>query len=173
VIGELELAARFLKGKVLAVTGSNGKTTTTTLLGEILQASGLPTLVGGNIGVPVIMLIESSSDASWSVLRFPASSSKAPTSFTPPSPSFSTSRRTIWTATASFEDYARAKERIFAAQTAEDALVLNADNARAAQAAAADSRVYWFSTKKPVAQGAWVEDGNVVYRPARARPRKK
>ena len=52
IIGELELAARFLKGKTLAVTGSNGKTTTTTLLGEILSAAGLPTLVGGNIGLP-------------------------------------------------------------------------------------------------------------------------
>ena len=52
VIGELELAARFLKGKMLAVTGSNGKTTTTTLLGEILAAGRLPTLVGGNIGAP-------------------------------------------------------------------------------------------------------------------------
>jgi UDP-N-acetylmuramoylalanine--D-glutamate ligase len=69
VIGELELAAHYLKGKMLAVTGSNGKTTTTTLLGEILEAGGLPTLVGGNIGVPVISLIESSTDASWSVLE--------------------------------------------------------------------------------------------------------
>src|SRR5580704_9274244 len=57
VIGELELASRFLKGKVVAITGSNGKTTTTTLVGEILKAAGLPTLVGGNIGVPVIDLI--------------------------------------------------------------------------------------------------------------------
>ena len=51
VIGELELAARFLKGKTLAVTGSNGKTTTTSLLGEILSAAGLQTLVGGNITI--------------------------------------------------------------------------------------------------------------------------
>src|SRR3974390_377216 len=69
VIGELELAARFLKGKVLAITGSNGKTTTTTLAGEILKESGLPTLVAGNIGVPVISLVEESSDATWSVLE--------------------------------------------------------------------------------------------------------
>ena len=56
VIGELELASRFLKGRVVAITGSNGKTTTTTLVGEILKAAGLPTLVGGNIGLPVIDL---------------------------------------------------------------------------------------------------------------------
>src|ERR1700683_3281225 len=54
VIGELELAARCLRGKILAVTGSNGKTTTTSLLGEILEKSGVPTQVGGNIGVPVV-----------------------------------------------------------------------------------------------------------------------
>ncbi len=52
VIGELELAARFLKGKMLAITGSNGKTTTTALVGEILKQAGIPTLVGGNIGFP-------------------------------------------------------------------------------------------------------------------------
>ncbi len=73
VIGELELASRYLKGQVVAITGSNGKTTTTTLVGEILKASGVPTLVGGNIGVPVIDLVPESSvrrrGACW---RFPA-----------------------------------------------------------------------------------------------------
>src|SRR5215813_8076031 len=56
VIGEVELAFRFLQGKVIAITGSNGKTTTTTLVGEILAKSGKKTLVGGNIGTPVISL---------------------------------------------------------------------------------------------------------------------
>src|ERR1700726_1787827 len=69
VIGELELAARFMKGKTLAITGSNGKTTTTTLVGEILKESGKPTLVGGNIGVPVVALIDESTDETWSVLE--------------------------------------------------------------------------------------------------------
>src|SRR5215472_7740303 len=68
IIGELELAARFLKSKTLAITGSNGKTTTITLVGEILKAAGLPTLVAGNIGVPVISLIDESADDSWVVL---------------------------------------------------------------------------------------------------------
>ena len=58
VIGELELAARFLAGKTLAITGSNGKTTTTSLCGEILAAAHLPVQVGGNIGVPVIALVD-------------------------------------------------------------------------------------------------------------------
>src|SRR5580693_6218306 len=67
VIGELELAAQFLKGKILAITGSNGKTTTTALTGEILTSAGIETLVGGNIGVPVVDLIPKSTDTSWSV----------------------------------------------------------------------------------------------------------
>jgi UDP-N-acetylmuramoylalanine--D-glutamate ligase len=69
IIGELELAARFLKGKTLAITGSNGKTTTTTLVGEMLKEAGLTTLVGGNIGVPVVALIDESTDDTWSVLE--------------------------------------------------------------------------------------------------------
>ncbi len=60
IIGELELAARFLQGNVLAITGSNGKTTTTTLCGEIFTAGGLKTLVAGNIGVPVIETVDQS-----------------------------------------------------------------------------------------------------------------
>jgi UDP-N-acetylmuramoylalanine--D-glutamate ligase len=62
VIGEIELASRFLRGRLVGVTGSNGKTTTTTLIGEILKQAGFPTLVGGNIGVPLISLVESSRD---------------------------------------------------------------------------------------------------------------
>src|SRR5258708_31233848 len=58
VIGEIELAAQFLPGQIVAITGANGKTTTTTLTGEILAAGGLPTLVGGDIGNPAISLAE-------------------------------------------------------------------------------------------------------------------
>src|ERR1700739_2494255 len=58
VIGEIELASQFLPGPIVAITGSNGKTTTTTLTGEILTAGGLPTLVGGNIGTPAISLAD-------------------------------------------------------------------------------------------------------------------
>src|ERR1700753_560653 len=62
IIGELELASQILKGRVLAITGSNGKTTTTALTGEILAAAGMEAQVGGNIGVPVVDLIEHSSE---------------------------------------------------------------------------------------------------------------
>ena len=58
VIGEVELAARFLKGHMVAITGSNGKTTTTTLAGDIIAAGGRQTLVGGNIGTPAITFVD-------------------------------------------------------------------------------------------------------------------
>jgi len=167
VIGELELAARFLKGKMLAVTGSNGKTTTTTLLGEILAAGGLPTLVGGNIGVPVVTLIDASSDESWSVLEVSSFQLESTDQFHPAISVILNITPDHLDRYGSFEDYARAKERIFVGQNEQDCLVLNADNPRAAQAASrSKARVYWFSAKHPVAQGAWVEDGTVVYRPA-------
>jgi len=64
IIGELELGVEFLQGEVIGITGSNGKTTTTTLLGEILKAAGRPTLVGGNIGLPVTAMVAESVELS-------------------------------------------------------------------------------------------------------------
>ena len=69
VIGEVELAARYLKGHIVAITGSNGKTTTTALAGEIIAAGGRHTLVGGNIGTPAISFVGSATDDSWIVLE--------------------------------------------------------------------------------------------------------
>jgi UDP-N-acetylmuramoylalanine--D-glutamate ligase len=168
VIGELELAGRFLKGKILAVTGSNGKTTTTTLLGEILAAGGLPTLVGGNIGVPVVSLIDSSTDESWSVLEVSSFQLETTEQFHPSIAVILNITPDHLDRHGSFENYVRIKERIFAAQTAEDSLVLNADNTPCEAAALrAASQVFWFSIEHPVTQGAWLESGYVVYRPAK------
>jgi UDP-N-acetylmuramoylalanine--D-glutamate ligase len=167
VIGELELAARFLKGHTLAVTGSNGKTTTTTLLGEILDASGLPTLVGGNIGVPVISLIDQSTDDTWSVLEVSSFQLESTEEFHPDIAVILNITPDHLDRHGSFENYALAKERISAAQTAADCLVLNADNTRAADAASrSKAKVYWFSIEHPVTQGAFLEQGFVVYRAA-------
>src|SRR6185437_7811255 len=69
VIGELELACRFLQGQITGVTGSNGKTTTTSLIGKIFADCGRDTLVGGNIGVPVIELVQRSSVGTMNVLE--------------------------------------------------------------------------------------------------------
>jgi UDP-N-acetylmuramoylalanine--D-glutamate ligase len=167
IIGELELAARFLKGKTLAVTGSNGKTTTTTLLGEILSSAGLQTLVGGNIGLPVVELIDPSTDDSWSVLEVSSFQLETTVEFRPTIAVILNITPDHLDRHGSFESYAAAKERIFAAQTATDFLVLNADNDRAAQSAArSTARVYLFSVEHAVAQGAWLDSGAVVYRDA-------
>ena len=69
VIGDIELASPFLRGKVIGITGSNGKTTTTSLVGHILRAAGVPAQVGGNIGTPVIAMTENSRDDQWNVLE--------------------------------------------------------------------------------------------------------
>ncbi|UWZ87031.1 UDP-N-acetylmuramoyl-L-alanine--D-glutamate ligase [Occallatibacter riparius] len=164
VIGELELAARFLQGKVLAITGSNGKTTTTTLAGEILKESGLPTLVGGNIGVPVVALIDDSKPEGWSVLEVSSFQLETTNEFHPAIAVILNITPDHLDRHGTFENYALAKERIFARQTADDFLVLNADNPRAAEAASrAPSKVYWFSAHHSVPQGAWVENGQVVF----------
>jgi UDP-N-acetylmuramoylalanine--D-glutamate ligase len=168
VIGELELAARFLKGKTVAITGSNGKTTTTALLGEILKKAGIPTLVGGNIGVPVVGLIEQSTDETWSVLEVSSFQLESTEEFHPSIAVILNITPDHLDRHGSFENYALAKERIFAAQNERDFVVLNADNARAAEAASRSAAgVYWFSVEHPVRQGAWLEEGFVVYRAAR------
>src|SRR5437870_4032080 len=69
VFGEVELAAPFLKGRTIGITGTNGKTTTTSLIGHILREAGVPVQVGGNIGVPVTAMIDSSRDDGWNVLE--------------------------------------------------------------------------------------------------------
>ncbi|HUX27518.1 MAG TPA: UDP-N-acetylmuramoyl-L-alanine--D-glutamate ligase, partial [Terracidiphilus sp.] len=168
VIGELELAARFLKGRIIAITGSNGKTTTTALLGEILDGFGFPTFVGGNIGVPVAGLIEDSTPDTWSVLEVSSFQLESTIEFHPKIAVILNITPDHLDRHGSFENYARAKERIFAAQDENDFAVLNADNTPAVEAAArVKAKIYWFSVEHPVEQGAWLQDGFVVYRVAR------
>jgi UDP-N-acetylmuramoylalanine--D-glutamate ligase len=174
VIGELELAAHFIQGRMLAITGSNGKTTTTTLVGEILKAAGLDTLVGGNIGVPVVSLIEDSKPESWSVLEVSSFQLESTVEFRPAIAAILNITPDHLDRHGSFENYARAKERIFIEQRPEDAVVLNADNDRAAQAAKrAPGRVFLFSMEHTVEQGAWVEEGWLVYRESKNAPAEK
>ncbi|MFZ0745087.1 MAG: UDP-N-acetylmuramoyl-L-alanine--D-glutamate ligase [Terracidiphilus sp.] len=174
VIGELELAARFLKGKSIAITGSNGKTTTTSLLREILEQAGFRTLVGGNIGVPVVALIDESTDDTWSVLEVSSFQLESTAQFHPNIAVILNITPDHLDRHGTFENYALAKERIFASQTAQDFAVLNADNARASAAAPRSAaQVYWFSMERPVEMGAWVEDGSILYRPSKDAPPEK
>src|SRR5271169_1852958 len=168
VIGEIELAAQFLPGPMVAITGSNGKTTTTTLTGEILAAGGLPTLVGGNIGTPAISLAERAKPETVIVLEVSSFQLETIQTFRPKiavvlnvTPDHLDRHRT-------FEAYADAKARIFENQQASDFAVLNADDPTCvAMAARTRGQVFWFSRQKEVTQGAWVQDGAIVFRNAR------
>jgi len=164
VIGELELASRFLKGQVIAITGSNGKTTTTTLVGEILKRGGMETLVGGNIGLPVIDLIAESRPRTWNVLEVSSFQLETVVEFRPRiaavlniTPDHLDRHRT-------FANYAAAKARITERQDAEDFLVLNGEN-KDAQMVAARTRaqVFWFSARRPIKQGTFVHGESVVF----------
>jgi UDP-N-acetylmuramoylalanine--D-glutamate ligase len=165
VIGELELAAQFLKGSILAITGSNGKTTTTALTGEILARAGIESQVGGNIGTPVIELVAKSTESSWSVLEVSSFQLESTQLFHPKIAVILNITPDHLDRHGSFENYALAKERIFSAQNKADSLILNAGNARAAEAASrSTAKVYWFSLEEPVVQGAWVQNGHIVFR---------
>ena len=165
IIGEVELAAHYLRGHVLAITGSNGKTTTTSLCGEILKAGKLSTQVGGNIGVPVIALVEDSREDGWSVLEVSSFQLETTYEFHPEIAVILNITPDHLDRHGTFENYAAAKERIFARQTADDALVLNADDEAAKSAAArASSRIFWFSRAKVVRQGAFVHNGVIAFR---------
>ncbi|MFT4113302.1 UDP-N-acetylmuramoyl-L-alanine--D-glutamate ligase [Silvibacterium sp.] len=170
IIGEVELAARFLKGRSLAITGSNGKTTTTSLCGEILAAGGLKTAVGGNIGLPVIALVDGSTEEGWSVLEISSFQLETTDSFRPNISVILNITPDHLDRHGSFENYVAAKERIFAQQTPEDALVLNADDEASAKtavhagASGHGPAIYWFSRKRVVRQGAFVHDGTLFFR---------
>ncbi len=165
VIGEVELAAHFLKGRTLAITGSNGKTTTTSLCGAILEEAGERVRVGGNIGLPVIGLVEDSREDDWSVLEVSSFQLETTEKFRPDIAVILNITPDHLDRHGSFANYVAAKERIFAAQTADDILILNADDDVAHRCAArARSRVFWFSRQHVIRQGAFVYNGTVLFR---------
>src|SRR6202049_5353668 len=165
VIGEIELAARFLRGPIVAITGSNGKTTTTTLAGEVLAAGGLPTVVGGNIGSPAISLAERAKRETVIVLEVSSFQLETIQTFRPKvavvlnvTPDHLDRHRT-------FEAYVDAKARMFENQQGNDFAVLNADDPTCvAMAARTRAKVFWFSRQEEVKQGAYVRDGNILFR---------
>ncbi len=165
VIGEIELAARFLPKNMVAITGSNGKTTTTTLIGEIISAGGYPTRVGGNIGTPAISLVATARRDSVIVLEVSSFQLETIQTFRPKvavvlnvTPDHLDRHRT-------FETYVDAKGRIFENQQADDFAVLNADDpVCVGLAGRTRAQVFWFSRKKEVQQGASLRDGRILFR---------
>ncbi len=167
VIGEVELAARYLKGKIVAITGSNGKTTTTTLAGEIIAAGGRHTLVGGNIGIPAISFVESATDETWIVLEVSSFQLETIETFHPKIAVVLNVTPDHLDRHHTFANYTAAKARIFENQTSNDFAVLNADDATCvAMAAKTKAAVYWFSRQRPVEHGAFVREDSIIWRGA-------
>ncbi|MFI5104528.1 MAG: UDP-N-acetylmuramoyl-L-alanine--D-glutamate ligase, partial [Terriglobales bacterium] len=165
VIGEVELAFRFLQGKVIAITGSNGKTTTTTLVGEILGKSGKKTLVGGNIGTPVISLAGKSSPDALVVLEISSFQLETIEQFRPWIAAILNITPDHLDRHHTFQAYAEAKARIFENQTSSDFAVLNADDpACVALKGKIKSSLLWFSRKQAVENGAYLKGDALIFR---------
>src|SRR5215470_3159587 len=165
VIGEVELACRFLEGKIIAITGSNGKTTTTTLVGEILSKSGKKTLVGGNIGTPVISLAEKSSPEHLVVLEISSFQLETIVQFRPWIAAILNITPDHLDRHHTFEAYVAAKLRIFENQQASDFAILNADDPTCAGLKdKIKSTLLWFSRKQHVESGAFLRGDQIVFR---------
>jgi UDP-N-acetylmuramoylalanine--D-glutamate ligase len=162
VIGELELGARFVAAPILAITGTNGKSTTTTLAGAIMQGTGRPTFVGGNLGVPLVEAAFSPAAGPGGVVVVEVSSFQLEAT-----ESFHAKVAILLNITPDHLDryegmdgYAAAKARVFENQTSADFAVINIDDPRVATIGRTlPSTVLPFSTSRVLAEGGWVESG--------------
>lgn len=164
ILSEIELASRFLRGKIIGITGSNGKTTTTTLIGEILESAGFRVQVGGNIGVPLVSLVESSAPGSINVVELSSFQLEAVSSFR-------AHIAVILNITPDHMDryptlaaYARAKLNLLKNQTASDFAVLNREDRLLLDLAVPPAaQAFWFSTGVPVDKGTCLQNGALVF----------
>ncbi|MDQ3088859.1 MAG: UDP-N-acetylmuramoyl-L-alanine--D-glutamate ligase, partial [Acidobacteriota bacterium] len=165
VIGEVELAYRFLKGRIVGITGSNGKTTTTTLIAELLKNAGIETQVGGNIGTPLITLAESSTEKTWTVVELSSFQLETIKDFRPNVAICLNVTPNHLDRYDFFSDYAAAKHRIFTNQTADDLAVLNDDDEiTASWADGLKANVTLFSVKKELDEGLFLRGKDLVCR---------
>jgi len=165
VIGEIELAAQFLPGPIVAITGANGKTTTTSLAGEIIAAAKPHVLVGGNIGTPAITFADQAQPDTWIVLEVSSFQLETIETFRPRIAVILNITPDHLDRHKTFANYVNAKARIFENQQPSDFTVLNADDATTAGLAdRTRAQLFWFSRKTSVEKGACVHCGNVVFR---------
>lgn len=165
VIGEVELAARYLKGRIVAITGSNGKTTTTSLIGELLSNAGLKTQVGGNIGKPLISMVETSSEDGWTVAELSSFQLETIRTFRPSIAIVLNVTPNHMDRYETFNDYAAAKHRIFMNQTEEDVAVLNADDETVSSwESGLRAKVMRFSVRQELERGVFLQGDELVFR---------
>jgi UDP-N-acetylmuramoylalanine--D-glutamate ligase len=165
VIGEVELAGFFLQGETIGITGSNGKTTTTALVGHILRECGIPAQVGGNIGTAAAAaMVATSRPGQWNVLELSSFQLETVERF----------RARVGVALNvtqdhldrhhTFQSYAAAKGRLFENQEPGDCAVLNADDPVAAgYADHAGGRAFWFSLARAARPGIWLDGSRLLY----------
>jgi UDP-N-acetylmuramoylalanine--D-glutamate ligase len=165
VIGEVELASRYLKGRMVAITGTNGKTTTTSLIAELLKDAGLPTQVGGNIGRPLVSLIENSRDDGWTVVELSSFQLETIKEFHPTVAVVLNVTPNHMDRYESFTDYAAAKHRIFMNQASGDVAILNADDEIVSRwANGLRAQVVSFSVKQELDEGLFLRGHELVSR---------
>jgi UDP-N-acetylmuramoylalanine--D-glutamate ligase len=169
IISEPELAGRFLRGRMIGVTGSNGKTTVTMLIGELMRAAGAEVIVGGNIGTPLTSLIEKSTDNTWTVAELSSFQLEMIDSLRVHVAVVTNITPDHLDRHGSFENYMRAKHRIFLNQTEGDWTVLNGRDEGVADMIAklgvSSSKVYFSSSGRETLTGAtpdiYIEGGRV------------
>jgi len=159
VIGELELAAQYLKGRTIGITGSNGKTTTTSMIGHILHESGIASQVGGNIGLPPTAMVDASYDGQWNVLELSSFQLETIHDFRADIGVCLNITPDHLDRHGSLDAYASAKRRLFETQTKNDYAVLNSDDAICSNFKNyVQGKLAWFSLEHRVAApGFWLE----------------
>jgi UDP-N-acetylmuramoylalanine--D-glutamate ligase len=161
---EIELAFRFLRGRLIGITGSNGKTTTTSLIDHVLKSAGFSTILAGNIGTPLISMVERSSPDTVTVAELSSFQLELIATFRPDISLFLNLTPDHLDRHPTLESYGAAKARIFENQTEEDAAILNADDPATTPYAPTRPRLFWCSRKQRVAQGAFVRGNEIVFR---------
>jgi UDP-N-acetylmuramoylalanine--D-glutamate ligase len=162
VWSEIELAYRFLEGEMIGITGSNGKTTTTTLVHHILKTAGRNALLAGNVGTALIGRVDEMNAKTVSVVELSSFQLELTDKFRPDIAVFLNLTPDHLDRHKTIEAYAAAKARIFAKQTELDAAVLNADDTATVALAPKKPQVFWFSRKDRVEKGACVKGDSVV-----------
>jgi UDP-N-acetylmuramoylalanine--D-glutamate ligase len=161
---EIELAYRFRQGKLIGITGSNGKTTTTSLVEHILRTASFPTILAGNIGTPLISCVERMTNATITVIELSSFQLELIRTFRTDISVFLNLTPDHLDRHGSMDSYIAAKSRIFANQTEEDFAILNADDPSTTPLAPTRPHVYWFSRKQRAAQGAFLRGEDIVFR---------
>ena len=164
VMGEVEYAYRESTGLLLAITGTNGKTTTTTLVGEIFKNAGKRTFVVGNIGTPYSGAVPEMKPGDVTVCEISSFQMETAKAFHPAICAVLNISEDHLNRHGTMEAYIGLKERIFQNSTENDCVILNWDDPVTRDMAnRAKCRVIWFSSKHEVPFGAWVKDGEIVY----------